>query len=290
MAAAPAWARAPRPHPAPPSKAHHATRHPAHHATTQRSTHHAATRHHTAATPHRSAAREPPPHKTAQSKRTIARQLPRQLPLVVIDPGHGGKDSGAIGARGTLEKDVTLAAARELRHLLLATRKYRVAMTRTDDRFISLAARVAFARSHHAAIVIAIHANASPDKGAHGASVWVRTGTDSVTPLAADPGRIADALTARPHPTPGSAWLQYTLIDNLSDEIRMDAAPARQARFYVLRLPDTPSVLLEMGFLTNHRDEALLTQPRYRRKITESIRDAVNDYFTQLRHPNAKKT
>ncbi|HYZ22382.1 MAG TPA: N-acetylmuramoyl-L-alanine amidase [Rhodopila sp.] len=233
-----------------------------------------------------SVAREQPHHPAPQRSRHVV----RHRPLIVIDPGHGGKDSGAVGARGTLEKDVTLAAARELRHLLLATGKYRVVMTRTGDQFVPLRARVAFARSHHAAVVIAIHANASRNRNAHGASVWVRSGTDSITPLAADPARIADALAARPAAKPGSAWLQYTLIDNLSDTVRMDDAPARQARFYVLRLPDTPSVLLEMGFLTNRRDETLLCQPGYRRRITEAIRDAIDDYFTQIRHPDAKQT
>ena len=163
-------------------------------------------------------------------------------------------------------------------------------MTRTGDQFVPLRARVAFARSHHAAVVIAIHANASRNRNAHGASVWVRSGTDSITPLAADPARIADALTARPAAKPGSAWLQYTLIDNFSDAVRMDDAPARQARFHVLRQPDTPSVLLEMGFLTNRRDETLLRQPGYRRRITEAIRDAIDDYFTQIRHTDAKQT
>lgn len=217
------------------------------------------------------------------------------LPLVVIDPGHGGRDSGAIGVHGTPEKQVALAAALELRHLLLATGKFRVAMTRSADISVSLAQRVAFARQHHASVVIAIHANASPNPLAHGASVWIRSGRDDpdLTHLPArktETRQIANALTTPDQSRPGSAWLQSTLIDNLSDDIRMENIPARQAHFYVLGLRHIPSVLLEMGFLSNTRDEALLRQPAYRRKITESIRDALEEYVIKLSHPHAKHT
>jgi N-acetylmuramoyl-L-alanine amidase len=219
------------------------------------------------------------------------------LPLIIIDPGHGGKDSGAVGASGTLEKDVTLATAQELKRLLEATGRYRVAMTRLNDVFVSLANRVAFARARHAALFIAIHANASPDKHAHGASVWVRSGPqggDEITRLttaAGDKPDIADALAGlRPQPEPGSSWLQYVMIDNLDDDIRMDAAPARQARFYVLGLPDIPSALLELGFLSNRHDEALLKQAKYRHRTAAAIRDAVDDYFAKLKHPAAVRT
>jgi N-acetylmuramoyl-L-alanine amidase len=225
------------------------------------------------------------------------RAAANERPLIVIDPGHGGKDPGAIGLSGTLEKNVTLAAALDLKHLLEATGRYRVAMTRTRDVFVSLASRVAFARSHDASLVIAIHANASKDKRAHGASVWIRSGRgvgNAVTHVAADPkdtANIADALVGpRPEPKPDSAWLQYTMIDNLDDDIRMDAAPARAAHFYVLGLKDTPSALLEMGFLSNRHDEALLKQAKYRRVMTLAIRDAINDYFSELKHPRALPT
>ena len=192
---------------------------------------------------------------------------------------------------------MTLAAAWELERVLEATGRYRVAMTRTRDIFVSLASRVAFARSHHAALFIAIHANASINRRAHGASVWVRSGKQDgsgTAGIAAGPGdtsRIADALAGPRHwPRPGSAWLQYTMIDNLNDDIRMDAEPARRAHFYVLGLRGIPSVLLEMGFLSNHHDESLLKKTKYRRTIARAIRDAINDYFAKLKHPSALRT
>ena len=119
-------------------------------------------------------------------------------PLIVIDPGHGGRDPGAIGTAGTLEKTVTLAAAQELRRQLEATGRYRVALTRTGDRTVSLAQRLAFARSHEADLLIAIHADASRNHRARGASVYVGSGSSQTTALA----------VPEPQSGPGSTWLQ----------------------------------------------------------------------------------
>lgn len=80
------------------------------------------------------------------------------------------------------------------------------------------------------------------------------------------------------------------MIDNLSDDVHMEAVPARQARFYVLGLRGVPSVLLEMGYLSNRQDEKQLNQPKFRHVMTAAIRDAIEDYFDQLAHPNAKRT
>ena len=185
-------------------------------------------------------------------------------PLIVIDPGHGGADPGAIGISGTLEKTITLATALELRRALLATGCYRAVLTRTTDRSMSLAARLAFARKHDADMLIAIHADATSNRKARGASVYVRSG-----------GAMTTLQT--------SAGLQGSMIEQLADDVHMVPAPARAARFYVLAERSIPSVLLEMGFLSNRRDEALLRQPHHRQVVVEAIRDAVNDYFANLR-------
>jgi N-acetylmuramoyl-L-alanine amidase len=208
-------------------------------------------------------------------------------PVIVIDAGHGGRDPGAIGASGTLEKNVTLATALELKRQLLATGRYRVALTRADDKFVSLAGRVAFARQHDASLFIAIHADSSKNHKAHGASVYTRSDQSGGTRrVAATPGNstaIASTIAkSDPAPIAGSASLQDTLIDNLQDDIRMVVEPSRQARFYVLRARRIPSVLLEMGFLSNRRDEALLKRPKHRGVIARSLRDAINDYFDHL--------
>jgi N-acetylmuramoyl-L-alanine amidase len=213
-------------------------------------------------------------------------------PMIVIDPGHGGKDSGAIGCTGVYEKTIALQTALTLRHQLLATGRYRVALTRTSDHFVSLANRVAFARSHHAALLISIHANASPDPHTHGASVFVRTpqaNADAITSVAGGPKAsrgIAHALDGKP---PESSLLQTAIIDSLNDDIPMVENPARNAHLFVLRERDIPGVLIEMGFLSNHHDESLLKQPKYRLTIANAIRDAVDDYYNAMQHPDAVK-
>ena len=230
------------------------------------------------------------PHRQSVSHAPLA-ETHAARPLVVIDPGHGGRDPGAVGASGTLEKTVTLATALELRRALEATGRYRVALTRTRDRAISLANRLAFAREHDADLLIAIHADASSDRRARGASVYARSG-NTTTRLPANRGsssRIAHAL-ARPEPQPeaGSAWLQYSMIEQLDDDVRMVAAPARNAHFYVLGARDIPSVLLEMGFLSNREDERLIRQPANRRVLVHAIRDAIDDYFAAIRSPGSR--
>jgi N-acetylmuramoyl-L-alanine amidase len=112
-----------------------------------------------------------------------------------------------------------------------------------------------------------------------------------ITHVANGPGvsrGIANALA--PKPRPGSALLQYTMIDNLDDDVRMVAHPARQGHLYVLAERDIPGVLVEMGFLSNRHDEALLKEAKYRLTIADAIRDAVDDYYAALKHPGALQT
>jgi len=225
----------------------------------------------------------------SRSSRHISAGAPKRddaRPLIVIDPGHGGADPGAIGVSGTLEKTVTLATALELRRLLVASGRYRVALTRTGDRSVSLASRVAFARSHDADLMIAIHADASPDRQARGASVYVRSGekTTHLATGAGSAGQIAEALaTPAPQAVPGSAWLQYSMIDQLNDDVRMVATPARTGHLYVLSSRDIPSVLLEMGFLSNRQDEALLKRAGHRNVLVQAMKDAIDAYFAGIR-------
>jgi N-acetylmuramoyl-L-alanine amidase len=218
-------------------------------------------------------------------------------PLIVIDPGHGGRDSGAVGLSGTLEKTVTLATALDLQSLLLATGKYRVALTRRDDISVPLGQRLAYAGAHAADLFVSIHADSSRDRNAHGASVYVRsaqTGGASPRKVASD-GNLEEMaakslIESRPRPAAGSPWLQYTMIDNLDDDVHMVAEPARQAHLYVLADDDVPSVLLEMGFLSNRRDESLLKQSVHRATVARAIRDAIDDYFDGAQHPHAGRT
>ncbi len=226
-------------------------------------------------------------HHVAGGKRVVTHAwIPNDRPLIVIDPGHGGSDPGAIGVTGTEEKALTLATAQELQHTLSRTGRYRIALTRTGDRSVSLAERLAFARKHDADLLIAIHADASPDHHARGASVYISS-NDVTTHFAADKrsaGLMARAM-AGPEPEPGSAWLQDTMIEQLADDVRMTDSPARHAHLYVLASGTIPSVLLEMGFLSNRQDELLLRQAAHRHVLVQAISDAIDDYFAAVKEP-----
>ena len=166
-----------------------------------------------------------------------------------------------------------------MRRQLEATGRYRVALTRTEDRTVSLAQRLAFARGYEADLLIAIHADASHDRGARGASVYVSSGSSQTTHLPANKGNsggIARALTVpEPQPGPGSAWLQYSMIEQLADDVRMVATPARAARLY-------------SSVLSNRKDEALLRQPAQRRVLVQAVCDAIDDYFAAIRGPASR--
>ena len=226
--------------------------------------------------------------RSGKAPRQVAQSRPRKaapaLPLVVVDAGHGGRDPGAVGPSGTLEKTVVLATAQELGRQLRATRRYRVLFTRDSDRFVSLSDRVRLAAASNAALMISIHADGSPDRRARGASVYVRpaqsVGADVVqVPAHRGSSRAIARALSRPAPVRGSGRLQLALIDNLDDDLTMVPDPARQGSFHVLGAIGIPSVLVETGFITNRADESLLRTPKHRATIARSIRDAVDEFF-----------
>ena len=225
----------------------------------------------------------------AAKKQLAHRRQHRSLPLIVVDPGHGGADPGTVGQSGTLEKTVTLATALELARVLNQSGRYRVLLTRHADRFVSLAERAAFAPAHHAALIISLHADASPDHSVRGSSVYIRSDMQAGMEQAGL-ANTAQAQDNPPRPEPGSAWLRDTMIDKLNDEMEMTAAPARAAHLWVLADHDIPGVLVEMGFLSNRQDEKLMRNPRHRLLFARLIRDAVDGYFTSIAHGVAYRT
>ena len=226
--------------------------------------------------------------RVGKAPRQVAQSRPRRaapaLPLVVVDAGHGGRDPGAVGPSGTLEKTVVLATAQELGRQLRATRRYRVLFTRDSDKFVPLSDRVRLAAGSGAALMISIHADGSPDRRARGASVYVRpaqsVGADVVqVPAHRGSSRAIARALSRPPPVPSPGSLQLALIDNLDDDLTMVPDPARQGSFHVLGAIGIPSVLVETGFITNRTDEGLLRTPKHRALIATSIRDAVDEFF-----------
>lgn len=212
-------------------------------------------------------------------------------PLIVIDAGHGGQDPGAIGLHNTHEKDITLGYARHLRKALLATGRYRVALTRDDDRFILLPDRVAIARKLKADIFISLHADSNPRPEARGLSIYTLSETasdDEAAALAehenkadiipgidlnktdADVASILIDLTQR-ETMNKSAIFADAVVASLHGKITRLQKTHRYAGFRVLKAPDMPSVLIELGFLSNADDERLLLSPEYRDLVTSSI-------------------
>ncbi len=224
----------------------------------------------------------------------------------MLDPGHGGKDPGAVGISGTYEKQVALATAFELRRLLEGSGRYRVAMTRAADHFVPLEERVSRAQEHGAALFVSMHADALSDHGVRGASVYTLApdASDAQTAqlaarensadrfagpdlrLPPEVARILASLVQR-ETRVGSARMARSLVGNLDRTVPMLPNPERHAGFVVLKAADIPSVLVEMGFMSNPRDEAELRRPAHRALIAQSMRDAVDAYFAAAGHTAA---
>lgn len=226
-----------------------------------------------------------------------------EKPLIVIDAGHGGQDPGATGLNGVREKKITLEIAQVLRQAFLRTARYRVALTRADDRYIMLTDRVAIARKLGADIFISLHADSNPRKDAQGFSIYTISETasdaeaealakreNSVDDLSGlDLGKVdkdvADILidlAARETKTK-SAQIADIIVEALHPKITKLPTTHRFAGFRVLKSPDIPSVLIELGFLTNARDEAALQSREYRELVTQSIVRGVDAYFVTIK-------
>lgn len=226
-----------------------------------------------------------------------------EKPLIVIDAGHGGQDPGAIGAHKTHEKEVTLAMARSLRQALLRTGRYRVALTRDSDTFIILGERVNIARKLKADMFISLHADSNPHPDAKGFSIYTISETASDEESAALAARenavddlsgmdlgnvdkdVADILidlAARETKTK-SAQLADIIVQALHPKIVKLTKTHRYAGFRVLKAPDIPSVLIELGFLTNTEDEKLLLSPEYRELVMASIAKGIDAYYVTIK-------
>jgi N-acetylmuramoyl-L-alanine amidase len=220
-------------------------------------------------------------------------------PLVMLDPGHGGKDPGAIGLSGTYEKQVALAAAFELKRQLEASGRYRVALTRARDDFVPLGERVAKAQAHGAALFVSMHADALADQSVRGASVYTlaNVASDAQTAALAQRENSADrfaggswrnaspevsrilASLVRQETRVGSGRFARSLVGSLDQDLPMLPNPERHAGFVVLKAVDIPSVLVEMGFMSNRTDEAELRRPAHRARVAAAMKRAVDAYF-----------
>ena len=223
-------------------------------------------------------------------------------PLLVIDPGHGGIDNGTRAASGEVEKTIVLDFCLLLRDKIERLGKYRVAMTRTDDSFVPLADRVGFARARQASLFISVHADALArgEGDAQGATVYtlserasdVRAARLAATEnqadviagldLSSEPKDIAGILIdlARRETKTFSVQFAQTLVGTMRSAARLHQHPMKSAAFVVLKSPDIPSVLVELGFVTNKADIKSLTSQEWRERTADSMVQAVDTYFS----------
>ena len=221
------------------------------------------------------------------------------LPLVVLDPGHGGKDPGAIGVSGTYEKHIAFAAATELQRQLQVGGRVRVALTRGRDVFIPLEDRVGWAQRQGAALFVSMHADAVSEHDVRGASVYTLSEVASDSQSAAlarrensadrfagpafrdQPPEVARILSSlvRQETRASSAKLQRGTVSALDRRIPMLDNPARHASFVVLKAADIPSILVEMGFMSNALDEAALRRTEHRAVVAAAMKQAVEAFF-----------
>lgn len=223
--------------------------------------------------------------------------------VIVLDPGHGGKDPGAVGQRGTQEKTLVLKAAQELAAAFRALPGYKVVMTRNGDHYISLRGRIEVARSAKADLFISLHADSAVNREATGMSVYTlseRASDREAAKLAnkenqsdiiagvdlsgesQDVSNILIDLVQRGTMN-ASADYATRLVTELSSSINLKYESHRFAGFVVLKAPDVPSVLIEMGYLSNPKEEWLLLQKSHREKLIQGIVAATQSYFRD--HP-----
>jgi N-acetylmuramoyl-L-alanine amidase len=251
-------------------------------------------------------------HKVAIDNRAARADLPRAdgpepkgsdpRPLVVLDPGHGGIDVGTKGPGGEEEKDIVLNFAQRLRERVEKTGKYRVLMTRTDDTFVPLADRVRIARDAGAALFVSIHADSLPhgEGDAQGASIYTLsdTATDSEAARLAEKENRADViagvdLKSEPDDVAGilidlaeretksfSVQFAHKLLGEMKTVTRLHKTPLKSAGFRVLRAPDVPSVLVELGYVSNRQDLQSLLSDNWRNRTADSIAQAIDGYFS----------
>lgn len=221
--------------------------------------------------------------------------------LVVIDPGHGGIDPGAIGASKTREKDVVLAFGLKLRDLLKASGNADVIMTREDDRFLSLKDRVRIARENEADLFIAIHADTVRGPEARGATIYTLSekASDAEAEALAHKENRADIIAgidleteseevtdilielAQRESKVHSLVFAKKAVAEMKPVTRFTGKPMRSAGFVVLKAPDVPSVLVELGYLSSRQDEEQLTSPEWQEKTAAALARAIGKYFSQ---------
>jgi N-acetylmuramoyl-L-alanine amidase len=243
----------------------------------------------------------------------VTTMVPRETPkigvhpkrdiIVVVDPGHGGKDPGAVGARGEREKDVVLSIAQLLGKRLKKEKGFDVKLVRNDDFFVPLRKRVEIARQHKADMFISVHADAAPRLTASGASVYCLSeggATSATARFMAQRENGADLLGATSllnlrdkdpmlagvildmsmnATIAASLQLGNTVLGSLAGITTLHQKRVEQAGFAVLKSPDVPSILVETGFISNVRDSQRLVTARHQQAVADGLFEGLKRYF-----------
>lgn len=239
--------------------------------------------------------------ETPALRTSLRGQMQDGPPVIIIDPGHGGIDSGALATTGDEEKTIVLDFAKVLRDKLVATGRYRVLMTRDRDIFIPLGERVRIAREARAALFISVHADSISGAADNARGTTVYTLSDRASDadserlaerenkadaiagldLSEEPSEVADILIdlTRRETRMFSANFARTLAGEMRHVTRMHRLPLRSAGFQVLRAHDIPSVLVELGFVSSRRDVEMLTSAIWRDRTADSVSKAVEQFF-----------
>jgi len=242
----------------------------------------------------------PKPAAVSSVKSVSYQAKPRRQKIVVLDPGHGGKDPGAIGrSYRTYEKNITLSMGKELKKQLEA-KGFKVYMTRSTDVFIPLRKRVAIARSYHADLFISLHADSTYNRNAQGLSIYTlsETASDKEAEALAERENKADiidgmdfsdnspeindvliSLSQNDSRNKSSKFAAY-VVNEMKKIVKLVNNTHKFAGFAVLKAPDIPSVLVELGYLSNYTEEKYLRDASYRKKLGQAITRAVVNYFS----------
>ena len=239
-------------------------------------------------------------------KESEARQrikITRKDRIVVIDPGHGGDAPGAVGKRGTLEKDVVLAIAKKLQGILNAKEGYRAFLTRIDDYYVSFQKRLQIAREYGAHLFVSIHADAVKNRNVRGGSVYCLSTSGASSEAArilAQYENLADVVGGVPesegiddsspiildmfqnHTINQSKIFGNTVLKHLGDVNEIKFTSVQEAPFRVLKLPEIPSVLIETAYISNEKEEKLLRSDQFRAQVASAMAKSVFEFLPPL--------
>lgn len=239
-------------------------------------------------------------HQTNQEfKNKFSQKKISKSKIIVLDPGHGGVDPGAIGIRGTYEKKIVLMAAKSIKEILAKSGRYNVILTRKSDRFIPLRKRVAIARHARADLFISLHADSIKNGAVRGATVYTLSENASDREAAqlaerenksdlivgmdldAESQEVTDILIdlVQRETMNQSAVFADAIVQEITKKIKTHRRPHKFAGFAVLKALDIPSILLEMGYLSNIKDETLLNTDAFQKKLGRAILLGLDRYF-----------